>query len=108
MMDDERTEGVSAATVVLAFLGGAAVGAIAALLLAPQSGRESRDRLRMYARQTGDSVRGLADKAGETWQQAVDKGRELVQEQKSMLREAFDAGREAIKRRREQDEQRMG
>jgi len=107
-MQDERPEGVSAATVVLAFLGGAAVGAIAALLLAPQSGEQSRERLRAYARRTGESVRDFADKAGESWQQAVEKGRDLMHEQKSMLKEAFDAGREAIRRQREQDEQRMG
>ena len=38
-MGHERESG---ATTVLAFLGGAAVGAVAALLLAPQSGRTTR------------------------------------------------------------------
>jgi gas vesicle protein len=42
-MADERG---SSAAVLLAFLGGAALGAVAALLLAPQSGRESREQLR--------------------------------------------------------------
>jgi len=47
-MADDR--GSSAAGVLLAFLSGAALGAVAALLLAPQSGRESRKQLRGYAR----------------------------------------------------------
>lgn len=38
------------------FLGGAAVGAIAALLLAPQAGRESRKQLSEYGRCTGETI----------------------------------------------------
>lgn len=38
------------------FLGGAAVGAIAALLLAPQAGRESRKQLSEYGRRTGETM----------------------------------------------------
>jgi gas vesicle protein len=91
---------------VLAFLGGAAVGAVAALLMAPQSGRESREQLKGYARRAGENLREAGDKAGDTWQAAMEKGREVVQEQKSILKEALDAGREAMRRQREQPEQR--
>jgi len=61
-MADERE---SAAGVLLAFLSGAALGAVAALLLAPQSGRESREQLRGYARRAEESLRDLAGEAGE-------------------------------------------
>ena len=105
MAEYERSNGgVSAAGIVLAFLSGAAIGAIGALLLAPQSGQESRDRIRTYARRTGEDLREMADKAGETWQTAVSKGREFVEEQKSTLKDALEAGREAM--RRERTEQR--
>ena len=43
-MADDR--GSLSAAVVLAFLSGATLGAVAALLLAPQTGRESREQLR--------------------------------------------------------------
>ena len=46
-MADERG---SSSGVLLAFLSGAALGAVAALLLAPQSGRESREQLREIGR----------------------------------------------------------
>jgi gas vesicle protein len=55
----------SSGGVLMAFLAGAAIGAVAALLLAPQSGRESRDQLRRYARRTQDGLRDVAGKAGE-------------------------------------------
>jgi len=44
-------------TVLLAFLAGAVTGAAVALLTAPQSGRETRSRLKGLAR---DAVRGAA------------------------------------------------
>jgi len=88
----------SAAGVILAFLSGAALGAVAGLLLAPRSGRDSWELLRGYARQAEDSLRDLAGQAGETLEGAIDQGKEFVEAKKSVLREAFEAGREAVKR----------
>ncbi len=93
--------GFSPGAVGLAFLSGALIGAVAALLLAPQSGRETRDQLRGYARRAEDNLRDLAGKAGEAIDEAVEKGKEYVQERKSVLTEAFEAGREAMRRERE-------
>jgi gas vesicle protein len=98
-MADDR--GSSTATVLLAFLSGAALGAVAALLLAPQSGRDSREQLRGYARTAEDKLRDLAGRAGEAFEEVVEQGRDFVESKKSVLREAFDAGREAMRRERE-------
>src|SRR5215467_10723374 len=97
-MADERGSGAGGP---LAFLSGAALGAIAALLLAPQSGRESREQLRGYARRAEENLRDLAGEAGERFEEAVGQGKEYVEAKKSVLREAFEAGREAMKRERE-------
>lgn len=99
---DRQGNGTSVSAIILAFLGGAAVGAVAALLLAPQSGRESREQLRGYARRTGEQIRELADKAEETWETAVEKGRQFIQDQKSVLTDALEAGREAMRRQRKE------
>ncbi|HZS12274.1 MAG TPA: YtxH domain-containing protein [Nitrospirales bacterium] len=85
----------------LAFLAGAAIGAVAALLLAPQSGRESRDQLRRAAKRTQENLKDAAGKAGESWEAALQRGREVIREQKSVLSEALEAGREALRRDRE-------
>jgi gas vesicle protein len=85
----------------MAFLAGAAIGAVAALLLAPQSGRESREQVRRYAKRTQDNLKDLADKAGESWESALQRGREAIREQKTVLNEALEAGREALRRDRE-------
>jgi hypothetical protein len=74
---------------------------VAAILLAPQPGEQSREQLKKYARKTGDNLRDLAGRAEEKWEAAVEKGRQFVQEQKSTLTEAMEAGREAMRRERD-------
>lgn len=76
------------------------MGAVAALLLAPQSGDESRDQLRRYARRAEHDLRDLAGRAGEAFEDVVDQGKDFVETKRSVLREAFDAGREAMRRER--------
>ena len=80
MSDDTR--GGSTATVMLAFLAGAAVGAGVALLLAPRSGRETRDKIK-------DWIDEAAGEAGET----ARKVREAAGRAVSEIEEAWNAGR---------------
>lgn len=98
-MADDR--GSSSAGVLLAFLSGAALGTVAALLLAPRAGQESREQLRGYARRAEGNLRDLAGLAGETVEEVVEEGKEFVDSKKAVLREAFDAGREAMRRERD-------
>ncbi|MDP1768139.1 MAG: YtxH domain-containing protein [Nitrospirota bacterium] len=93
--------GCSLGFVGLAFVGGGLLGAAMALLLAPQSGRESRDQLRGYARRAEENLHEFADTATQVVAQAVDRGREFVQENKSVLTEAVAVGRAAMSRERE-------
>ena len=68
-----------------------------ALLLAPQSGRQSQEQLRGYARRAERSVHQLADKATEVVDQALDKGREFIKDKQTV-----EAGRAAMHRERDQ------
>jgi gas vesicle protein len=105
MADDH---GSSSAAVLLGFLSGAALGAVAALLLAPRAGHESRDMLRGYAKRAEDRLRDLVGEAGHQIEEAVEQGRDYLESKKSVLREAFDAGREAMRREREQSKSEQG
>jgi len=64
-MPSADKDGPGAATVLLAFLLGAAAGAAVALLYAPAPGRETRERLgekaREGARRAGDAARAGRD-----------------------------------------------
>lgn len=98
MADDRR---YSLGTVGLVLVAGGLVGAAVALLLAPKSGRESREQLRGYARRAEENVHELAEKATQVFDQAVDKGREFIKDKQAVLTEAVEAGRTAVHRERE-------
>ena len=66
--DAETQTGGGLSGYMYAFLGGAALGAVTALLLAPQSGRESREQIRAYARRTGEYLAAFGSKTEEAWQ----------------------------------------
>jgi gas vesicle protein len=97
----ENDRGCSLGAIGLAFLTGGLAGAAVALLLAPQSGRESREQVRGYARRAEEHVHELAEKATDFMDQAVDKGHDFIQEKKMVLAEAVEAGRTAMQRERE-------
>ena len=98
-MADDR--GCPLKAVGLAFVSGGLVGAAMALLLAPLSGRESRERLRGYARRAEENVHELADKATGILDQAADKGHEFIKDKQAILTEAVEAGRAAMQHERE-------
>ena len=90
--------GCSLGSVGLAFVGGGLFGAAMALLLAPQSGRESRDQMRRYARRAGDHLHEFTDTAAQALDEAVDKGREFIKDKQGVVTEAIEAGRTAMQR----------
>ena len=90
--------GCSLGSVGLAFVGGGLFGAAMALLLAPQSGRESRDQMRGYARRAGDHLHEFTDTAAQALDEAVDKGREFIKDKQGVVTEAIEAGRTAMQR----------
>ncbi|BCA53956.1 conserved exported protein of unknown function [Nitrospira sp. KM1] len=77
--------------ILLAFLSGAALGSVAALLLAPQSGEDSREQLTDYARRMGDDVESASGRARETFTDMVNQGKETLQETGQKLREGSKA-----------------
>lgn len=71
-----ENKGISAAHLVLATLGGAAAGAAVALLLAPKSGRETRQQLNGYIEATKDKVSRMPEAirtAGHAAQETMSK-----------------------------------
>ena len=78
------------------FLGGV-IGAAAALLLTPRTGRETREILvergGEFARRAQEAATEAQGRAGE-W---LDKSREIFEEQTQRLMSAFEAGRDAMR-----------
>jgi gas vesicle protein len=79
------------------FLAGAGIGALIALLFAPQSGKETRDYISQRASESREKV---ATKTQEYRKQAegyVDKAKEIANKQKEQLSAALEAGKQAYR-----------
>ena len=100
------------------FLIGLAVGAGVALLLAPQSGVETRRLIRRSARRmrraAGDAARGVKDSVAGTFEEArqrveeqIENARDAIESKRRQVERAVDAGREAARQAREDLERRL-
>ena len=89
-MNDDRCCS-SSGGVLLAFLAGGLVGAGLALLYTPVSGREARERI-------GGLAGDLKKKTDEWTGDAKKKVEGFIEEERSVIKAAYEAGREAMTR----------
>jgi gas vesicle protein len=82
---------------MVSFLLGGLVGAGVALLFAPQSGGELRGRIGESVREGADRGRQLTDQALAKGRTLVDDARQGVQWQRDRLAAAIEAGRDAYR-----------
>jgi gas vesicle protein len=90
-----------------AFLWGALLGAGTALLLAPRSGRETRDEIRAGALRLRDRAEDAVRSVGDTVNETIGEVRGEVQGRIDAARDAFEAGRDAARQTREDMEERV-
>lgn len=77
------------------FLAGLGVGAVVGVLYAPRSGDETREVIRAKAQEGSERVRAQARRAREQAGDWMDRGREVLNQQKEQFRSAYEAGRQA-------------
>lgn len=94
-------EGYSTGSILLSFLLGGMVGAGFALLLAPQSGRETRQKIKELTGDVKEKAMGYAGDVKEKITGGIDKGKEMYEEKKSMITSAIEAGKEAYEKEKE-------
>lgn len=82
---------------ILWFIAGLGVGAAVALLYAPQSGSETREAIRIKAEEGREMMRERTRKAREGASDWVDKGKDVINQQKEQIRSAYGAGKQAYK-----------
>jgi gas vesicle protein len=107
---DERNDDVMMGAMLV--LVGAILGAGAALLFAPQSGRRTRRDISRYARKTSKvvegvageivgSVAGMADAVEEKAEEVLEKGKELTKESLEAVLDALNDGQQRLGRQRD-------
>ena len=83
---------------VIAFLSGAALGAVAAILYAPKSGEETRRAIRGYARRTEEEVLEKAKEIRGDLARTMEDAKRFVKEAEATIAAAVAAGKEAFKK----------
>jgi gas vesicle protein len=97
-MSEERA---NAPVILLAFLLGGVVGAGLALLFAPLSGRETRERIKDLVEDVKEKADGAVDEIREKVKEALDVGKRALEEKKTMVSAAIEAGKEAMEKEKE-------
>jgi len=97
----EEDEGYSSSSMFLAFLFGGIVGAGLALLLTPQSGRETRNKMKEFADGVREKATDYIDEAKDKVSSFVDEGKGYYEEKKSLVKSAVEAGKEAYEKEKE-------
>jgi gas vesicle protein len=106
----ERNDDVM--TGALLVVAGAILGAGVALLIAPQSGRETRRDISRYARKTGRKIEGVAGEVAESVadmaesveekaEELLEKGMDLSRESRDAVITALNEGQERLGRQRD-------
>ena len=80
-----------------AFLAGALIGAGVALLLAPQSGAETRGMLRDYAGRAKDELKQRGQEVKSTLDSAMERGKEAFESAKDRGKDFYGSGKEAVR-----------
>jgi len=91
----EETAGT--AEKALYFVLGAFVGAVAALLLAPRSGEETRRMIASKTREGADYLTARGKEAADKAAGYFDRGKETLQHQRDQLSAALEAGKQAYR-----------
>ncbi|PYM08899.1 MAG: hypothetical protein DMD82_01385 [Candidatus Rokuibacteriota bacterium] len=97
MEDATMADDGSAAGYLGWFFLGAALGAAAALLVAPRTGRETRGLLTAKGNEFAEKAQQLATEAQGRAGEWLDKNRELFEEQTQRLMSAIEAGKQAMR-----------
>ncbi len=92
-MSEEATTGEKILYLVL----GATIGAAAALLLAPRSGVETRKLIMAKAREGADLIANRTKSVAGKTSEYMERGKELLQQQRDQLSAAFEAGKQAYR-----------
>lgn len=114
---DESDGKVMAGTLLM--LTGAILGAAVALLVAPQTGRETRKDIARQMKKTrrriegaagefAESVTGLVEAVEEKAEALLDQGMELAKDSRDAVLEAVEQGQERLARQRERLARRLG
>ena len=81
----------------LFFVLGGFIGAAVALLLAPRSGEETRKFIALKTREGAEFIANRTKDVSDKTSGLIDRGKELLQQQRDQLTAALEAGKQAYR-----------
>ena len=85
------------ATKVSYFVAGLGIGAVIALLFAPQSGEDTRKQIAEKAQEGTEFVASKSREIRKQAEELVDQGKDLVSKQKARLADVFESGKQTVR-----------
>jgi len=93
--------GYGVGPLIFSFFLGGLIGAGVALLFAPKSGRETREKIKEFAGEAKGKAEEVLEQVKSKVTSVVEKGKEAIEERKSILTSALEAGKEAYEKEKE-------
>lgn len=90
--------GFGVGAILISFLLGSMVGAGLALLVAPQTGLETRRKIRDFADDVSERAHEYMEHTKTKMSSSLDKGKEMLEAKKAAVTAAFEAGKEAYEK----------
>jgi len=101
MKYEESDNGAGPGAWLMSFVLGGLIGAAAALLLAPKSGRQTREQIRDIAEDAKEKAEGYYDQARDKISMAMQKGAEVFQQKKDQVESTIEKGKDAYRKAKE-------
>jgi gas vesicle protein len=95
---DEQKRGNHQGAVLTSLVAGLGIGVIIGILLAPQSGEDTREWIATKYKDGVDSVNTRVRQTRQHVAELIDRGQHQVNDTVSQVSDAVDAGREAFKK----------
>ena len=97
MDQDTYYSGTDYSVGTAAFVAGALIGAGVALLLAPQSGTDTRNLLRDYAERAKDELKERGKEAKATLDSAIERGKEAYESVREQTQQGYQGAKQAYR-----------
>ena len=98
----EGNRGFAGSALALSFILGGVVGAALAILYAPLEGTQARGKLKDLTEEMKEKSGHLSEEWKEKAATFIENGKEFVEQKRGMLSSAFDAGKEAMRKEKEE------
>jgi gas vesicle protein len=97
----QEEQGYGTGSIVFSFFLGGLIGAGIALLTAPKTGRETREKIKELTSEAKDKAGTYIEQVKSKAASTMEKGKGLLEETKSIITTAVEAGKEAYEKEKE-------